>query len=372
MIESSQEVRLTDCGICLEMFKNPYSTPCGHTFCEPCISGWLQRNPACPTCNTAVAQTFPNVFARQAVEAAAQEAAAAAKRALEQPQAPVAAAKPISPVAVKKIIPPTAPSSPVAKEIAEISRIEKTSSKPVGVHITVFAIPTGDMHHFRMPQTKGNAKLVIDAIAEHRLPPGCLVPNGAPAKMHVLVFNPPIDVKTFIKSQGNAAVKIPTKTFNQIVAIEFRDKFAILATDRGELVYHIANEYREHFLAAQTPQALEAITNRVVMQLLCQPAQLQATIIAPKATTREVVLKNLHTVLQLQLNNPAARLSEVIELESSLDPDSINYTGMTSERQIPKPVDKDSEEKGCPITVAVQIDQLVPLLQALGRIPKTD
>ncbi|TRY55748.1 hypothetical protein DNTS_016170 [Danionella cerebrum] len=41
------------CSICLEVFVEPVSTPCGHTFCKACLGGFwsLSRNPpTCPMC----------------------------------------------------------------------------------------------------------------------------------------------------------------------------------------------------------------------------------------------------------------------------------------------------------------------------------
>lgn len=44
------------CSICLEIFTNPLSLPCGHTFCQACIHGhWDSLNPvpgtfSCPDC----------------------------------------------------------------------------------------------------------------------------------------------------------------------------------------------------------------------------------------------------------------------------------------------------------------------------------
>lgn len=39
------------CCICLEMFKQPTLTPCGHTFCRDCIHEIVNRTHKCPTCN---------------------------------------------------------------------------------------------------------------------------------------------------------------------------------------------------------------------------------------------------------------------------------------------------------------------------------
>jgi len=41
------------CSVCLEMFTEPVSTPCGHNFCRKCINEWWDRcnNFKCPFCN---------------------------------------------------------------------------------------------------------------------------------------------------------------------------------------------------------------------------------------------------------------------------------------------------------------------------------
>ena len=33
------------------MFKNPFITPCGHTFCKDCIFEVVNRQHRCPVCN---------------------------------------------------------------------------------------------------------------------------------------------------------------------------------------------------------------------------------------------------------------------------------------------------------------------------------
>ena len=41
---------LLACPICLEAFKNPTKTSCGHAFCSGCLNKALQYDPYCPTC----------------------------------------------------------------------------------------------------------------------------------------------------------------------------------------------------------------------------------------------------------------------------------------------------------------------------------
>ena len=44
------------CGICYTDLHlgNSVSTICGHKFCKPCISNWLNINPTCPLCRISV------------------------------------------------------------------------------------------------------------------------------------------------------------------------------------------------------------------------------------------------------------------------------------------------------------------------------
>jgi E3 ubiquitin-protein ligase RNF5 len=39
------------CPICFDRLTEPVVTSCGHIFCWPCISEWLRRSSACPTCS---------------------------------------------------------------------------------------------------------------------------------------------------------------------------------------------------------------------------------------------------------------------------------------------------------------------------------
>ncbi|CAB4486309.1 unnamed protein product [Rhizophagus irregularis] len=39
-----------DCQICYSLFIDPITTPCGHSFCKPCITRSLDHNSACPIC----------------------------------------------------------------------------------------------------------------------------------------------------------------------------------------------------------------------------------------------------------------------------------------------------------------------------------
>lgn len=39
-----------NCVVCMEDITQPWSTPCGHLFCRPCIVDTLQKLKRCPTC----------------------------------------------------------------------------------------------------------------------------------------------------------------------------------------------------------------------------------------------------------------------------------------------------------------------------------
>ncbi len=46
----------SNCGICLETFRNPRRLPCSHCFCEECLENWIGHNKetkgeiVCPRC----------------------------------------------------------------------------------------------------------------------------------------------------------------------------------------------------------------------------------------------------------------------------------------------------------------------------------
>lgn len=43
-----------ECSLCYRLLWQPASTPCGHTFCRPCIDRWLDHSPTCPLCKMAL------------------------------------------------------------------------------------------------------------------------------------------------------------------------------------------------------------------------------------------------------------------------------------------------------------------------------
>nr|XP_060611995.1 LON peptidase N-terminal domain and RING finger protein 3 [Anolis sagrei ordinatus] len=40
-----------ECSLCMRLFYEPVTTPCGHTFCLKCLERCLDHNPKCPLCN---------------------------------------------------------------------------------------------------------------------------------------------------------------------------------------------------------------------------------------------------------------------------------------------------------------------------------
>ncbi|XP_034037429.1 LON peptidase N-terminal domain and RING finger protein 3-like [Thalassophryne amazonica] len=39
-----------ECSLCMRLFYEPVTTPCGHTFCQQCLKRCLDHNPKCPLC----------------------------------------------------------------------------------------------------------------------------------------------------------------------------------------------------------------------------------------------------------------------------------------------------------------------------------
>ena len=60
------------CGVCLELFLEPVTATCSHSFCKFCLNEWLKRNlnkKECPLCRTSIrgyskSQTIENVIAK--------------------------------------------------------------------------------------------------------------------------------------------------------------------------------------------------------------------------------------------------------------------------------------------------------------------
>lgn len=61
------------CGVCLELFLEPVSATCGHSFCKFCISQWLERNQnvnkrECPLCRNRCKGYFKNILIENIIE----------------------------------------------------------------------------------------------------------------------------------------------------------------------------------------------------------------------------------------------------------------------------------------------------------------
>ena len=47
---SSSIMAATDCCICMEATATPIQTPCGHNYCNRCLTSWLLEKDSCPMC----------------------------------------------------------------------------------------------------------------------------------------------------------------------------------------------------------------------------------------------------------------------------------------------------------------------------------
>ncbi|XP_064933878.1 LON peptidase N-terminal domain and RING finger protein 3 isoform X3 [Columba livia] len=45
-----------DCSLCMRLFYEPVTTPCGHTFCLKCLERCLDHNPKCPLCKEGLSE----------------------------------------------------------------------------------------------------------------------------------------------------------------------------------------------------------------------------------------------------------------------------------------------------------------------------
>ena len=53
-----------DCQVCYGLFLDPFTTPCGHTFCRKCVHRVLDHSDLCPVCRRSMALP-PNITAQQ-------------------------------------------------------------------------------------------------------------------------------------------------------------------------------------------------------------------------------------------------------------------------------------------------------------------
>ncbi|NWY75106.1 LONF1 protein, partial [Erithacus rubecula] len=49
-LEESLSISDLECSLCIRMFLEPVTTPCGHTFCKECLERCLDHRPNCPLC----------------------------------------------------------------------------------------------------------------------------------------------------------------------------------------------------------------------------------------------------------------------------------------------------------------------------------
>ncbi|PIA14951.1 hypothetical protein COEREDRAFT_82370 [Coemansia reversa NRRL 1564] len=61
----AQVAEALQCAVCLEVFSQPHSLACGHTFCQGCLLEWLPQRRQCPTCRASVTQRPAVAFAVQ-------------------------------------------------------------------------------------------------------------------------------------------------------------------------------------------------------------------------------------------------------------------------------------------------------------------
>ncbi|KYO37592.1 LON peptidase N-terminal domain and RING finger protein 1-like [Alligator mississippiensis] len=45
-----------ECSLCLRLFLEPVTTPCGHTFCKECLERCLDHRPSCPLCKQSLSE----------------------------------------------------------------------------------------------------------------------------------------------------------------------------------------------------------------------------------------------------------------------------------------------------------------------------
>lgn len=56
---STSSIEDFECGVCSSLLFKPVTTPCGHTFCQPCLVRTLDHQSLCPTCRATV-YVLPN------------------------------------------------------------------------------------------------------------------------------------------------------------------------------------------------------------------------------------------------------------------------------------------------------------------------
>ena len=81
-----------ECSICVELLYEPYTGPCGHSFCRRCAGEARRRDPRCPTCRASWRGVPANLPISSALATAIRRLAPSeyAARAAEPPFEPVA------------------------------------------------------------------------------------------------------------------------------------------------------------------------------------------------------------------------------------------------------------------------------------------
>lgn len=50
----SEKEQQRKCTLCLEAYKDPSVTTCGHVFCWECVTDWVREKPECPLCRQSI------------------------------------------------------------------------------------------------------------------------------------------------------------------------------------------------------------------------------------------------------------------------------------------------------------------------------
>ena len=67
-MESTNIAKEYECLICLDLFVEPSTTICGHTFCKSCLMKYLEKEQKCPMCRKPIFQTPETISTNFAME----------------------------------------------------------------------------------------------------------------------------------------------------------------------------------------------------------------------------------------------------------------------------------------------------------------
>ncbi len=67
-MESTNISKEYECLICLDLFVEPSTTICGHTFCKSCLMKYLEKEQKCPMCRKPIFQTPETISTNFAME----------------------------------------------------------------------------------------------------------------------------------------------------------------------------------------------------------------------------------------------------------------------------------------------------------------